>query len=231
MGIPAHRRRAAKARHRRVEGERRERSAPSPPPPCTPQVRTHLGRVSPRPGQGHRRHRLLHRRHRVVPALLRALRDRARTSGRPPPRRYRESQRALGDPGGPELHLGARRRRTTGPVLDPRPRHQVHRLLRPRLRLHRAETIRTPIRSPRANAFAERWVRTAREDCLDHVLVLSRRHLETILADYVDHYNRARPHRGLQLAPPQPPLGPTVTGTIRRRDILGGLIHEYELAA
>ena len=74
-------------------------------------------------------------------------------------------------------------------------------------------------------------MRTAREDCLDHVLVLSRRHLETILADYVDHYNRARPHRGLQLAPPQPPLEPTVTGTIRRRDILGGLIHEYELAA
>ncbi len=94
-----------------------------------------------------------------------------------------------------------------------------------------AETIRTPIRSPRANAFAERWVRTAREDCLDHVLVLSRRHLETILADYVDHFNRARPHRSLQLTPPQPPLEPTVTGTIRRRDILGGLIHEYELAA
>ena len=56
-----------------------------------------------------------------------------------------------------------------------------------------AETILTPVRSPKANAFAERWVRTAREDCLDHLLVVSRRHLERILDEYVAHYNRARP--------------------------------------
>jgi putative transposase len=93
------------------------------------------------------------------------------------------------------------------------------------------ETIRTPVRSPCANAFAERWVRTVRQDCLDHLLVLSRHHLETILADYVDHYNRARSHRGLQLTPPRPPAASPATGAIRRRDVLGGLIHEYELAA
>ena len=75
------------------------------------------------------------------------------------------------------------------------------------------------------------WVRTVRQDCLDHLLVLSRQHLETILADYVDHYNRARPHRGLQLTPPRSPAAPHATGAIRRRDVLGGLIHEYELAA
>ncbi len=93
------------------------------------------------------------------------------------------------------------------------------------------EAIKTPVRSPRANAYAERWVRTVREDCLDHLLVLSRRHLEAILVEYVDHYNRARPHRGLQLVPPRPPADSVGTAAVRRRDILGGLIHEYELAA
>ncbi len=93
------------------------------------------------------------------------------------------------------------------------------------------ETILGPVRSPGANAFAERWVRTVRHDCLDHLLVLSRQHLETILADYVVHYNRARPHRGLQLTPPRPPAAPHAAGPIRRRDVLAGLIHEHELAA
>jgi transposase InsO family protein len=94
-----------------------------------------------------------------------------------------------------------------------------------------AETILTPVRSPKANAFAERWVRTVRQDCLDYLLVLSRQHLETILADYVDHYNRARPHRSLDLTTPHPAnVSPTV-GTIRRCDLIGGLIHEYQLAA
>ena len=92
------------------------------------------------------------------------------------------------------------------------------------------EALRTPVRSPKANAFAERWVRTVREECLDHLLVCSRRHLESVLAEYVDHYNRARPHRGLQLAIPEP-RRETDTGEIHRRDVLGGVIHEYERAA
>ncbi len=94
-----------------------------------------------------------------------------------------------------------------------------------------AETIMTPVRSPKANAFAERWVRTVREDCLDHLLVLSRHHLETILTEYVTHYNRSRPHRGLDLTPPRPAVVANEAKKIRRRDLLGGLIHEYELAA
>ena len=94
-----------------------------------------------------------------------------------------------------------------------------------------AETILTPVRSPKANAFGERWVRTVREDCLDHLLVLSRHHLRTILAEYVTHYNRARPHRGLDLTPPRPAAVAGGAEMIRRRDLLGGLIHEYELAA
>jgi transposase InsO family protein len=66
------------------------------------------------------------------------------------------------------------------------------------------EAVQTPVASPRANAFAERFVRTLREDCLDHLLVFSRRHLEAVLADYLRHYNRARPHRGLGLEQPLP---------------------------
>ena len=66
------------------------------------------------------------------------------------------------------------------------------------------EAIRTPVRSPQANAFAERWVRTVREECLDHLLVYSRAHLESVLTEYVEHYNQARPHRGRQLSTPSP---------------------------
>jgi transposase InsO family protein len=93
------------------------------------------------------------------------------------------------------------------------------------------QTIRTPLQSPRPNAFAERWVRTVRQDCLDHLLVVSRRQLESFLYDYVRHYNQARPHRGLHLAVPEPCSGPGHGGTVRRRDVLGGIIHEYERAA
>jgi len=75
-------------------------------------------------------------------------------------------------------------------------------------------------------------VRTVREDCLDHLLVVSGRHLEAVLIEYVRHYNRARPHRGLVLAPPMPGPAPSGTeGEIIRRDVLGGLIHECARAA
>ena len=94
-----------------------------------------------------------------------------------------------------------------------------------------AETILTPVRSPNANAFAERWVRTVREDCLDHILALSRGHLERVLAEYVCHYNRGRPHRSLDLTPPHPAPRAANAGAVHRHDLLGGVIHEYELAA
>ncbi len=94
------------------------------------------------------------------------------------------------------------------------------------------EAIRTPIRSPRANAFAERFVRTIRAECLDQLLVYSRRQLQTVVAEYLHHYNQARPHRGLRLAQPLPqPASPTMNGKIIRHDVLGGIIHEYQTAA
>ena len=93
------------------------------------------------------------------------------------------------------------------------------------------EGIRSPVRSPKANAFAERWVRTVRQECLDHLLVYSRRHLTSMLTEYIDHYNRARPHRGLLLSTPRPRQGHPNTGEVRRLDVLGGTIHEYDRAA
>jgi transposase InsO family protein len=93
------------------------------------------------------------------------------------------------------------------------------------------EIIRTPVRSPRANAYAERWVQTARQECLDLTLVVSRRHLEHVLRSYVRHYNAARPHRGIGLLTPIARSEPNAKAVIRRHDILGGMLHEYERAA
>ncbi len=94
--------------------------------------------------------------------------------------------------------------------------------------------IKTPVRSPQANAVAERWVRSVRNECLDHVLVFGRRHLEQILRGYVSHYNAERPHRSLALAAPagkpHQTRGSPRAG-IRRREVVGGLIHEYYAAA
>jgi putative transposase len=99
------------------------------------------------------------------------------------------------------------------------------------------EIIRTPIRAPRANAIAERFVRTARCECLDWLLILNRRHLERVLRVFEDHYNSHRPHRSLNFAPPDPTARKlriarsSGTGVVERRDRLGGLVHEYSLAA
>ena len=93
--------------------------------------------------------------------------------------------------------------------------------------------VKTPVRAPKANAIAERFVRTARAECLDWLLILNRRHLEGVLRTYVDHYNRERPHRALELKPPAPDelQERSLEVEIRRRDRLGGLVHEYYRAA
>jgi putative transposase len=93
--------------------------------------------------------------------------------------------------------------------------------------------IHTPIRAPQANAYAERFVRTVRAECLDWLLIIGRRHIETVLRIYTAHYNRERPHRGLALLSPDSTNAdpPASHGEIKRRDRLGGLIHEYHRAA
>ena len=89
--------------------------------------------------------------------------------------------------------------------------------------------VKTPVRAPKANAIAERFVRTVRSECLDWLLILNRRHLEHVLRVYTDHYNRQRPHRALALRPPKGTAERSLpaSGKIQRHDRLGGLIHEY----
>jgi putative transposase len=100
------------------------------------------------------------------------------------------------------------------------------------LRSEGIRVIRTPVQAPNANAHAERWIRTLRTDCLDRILILGRRHLEHVLRRYRRHYNEHRPHRALRLQPPdgRDPAPLNATGRLRRRDLLGGLIREYEAA-
>ena len=89
--------------------------------------------------------------------------------------------------------------------------------------------IRTPVRVPRANAIAERWIGTLRRECLDHLLITGPRHLTAVLQEYVEHYNTHRPHRSLDQHPPagRTPLPSRTTVRPLRRDRLAGLVHEY----
>jgi transposase InsO family protein len=98
------------------------------------------------------------------------------------------------------------------------------------------KTLKTPPQAPKANAYAERWVRTVRTECLDWILIRHRGHLQRVLTTYVDHYNAARPHRGIDLNTPitaaqPPPVSIDQLRRIKRADVLGGLIHEYRHAA
>ncbi len=93
------------------------------------------------------------------------------------------------------------------------------------------ETVLTPFRAPNANAFAECWVRSVRDECLDHLLIINQAHLRRVLREYVDYYDTARPHQGLNQQAPIPfPRGST-TGPISRRGVLGGILHDYRRQA
>jgi putative transposase len=129
------------------------------------------------------------------------------------------------------------------PAAEPRPRF----LLRDRdakftrafdnvFRSEGTKVLITPVQAPNANAYAERWIRTVRAECLDWLLIAGRGHLEQVLRVYIEHYNAHRPHRALGLQPPDPAVRPTLTGIdqpprVHRRDLLGGLVHEYRQAA
>jgi putative transposase len=102
------------------------------------------------------------------------------------------------------------------------------------------DVLKIPPRAPRANACAERWVRTVRTECLDWILICNQAHLYRVLSVYLAHYNSARPHRGLDLEVPAPldtvrgAVGDGAwasDGEIERLNVLGGLIHEYRQAA
>ena len=91
------------------------------------------------------------------------------------------------------------------------------------------------MRAPKANAYAERWVRTVRAECTDQMLIASQRDLRVVLDEYAAHYNHARPHRSLQLRAPTDDINvvpaPIPTDQIKRPKVLAGLINEYQQAA
>ena len=97
--------------------------------------------------------------------------------------------------------------------------------------------ITTPVRAPRAHAICECVIGTIRRECLDRMLILGRRHLQAVLAEYVEHYNVHRRHRSRSQRPPAdcdatpPTIGDTDAARVRRTDRLGGLIHEYRMVA
>ena len=100
------------------------------------------------------------------------------------------------------------------------------------------EIVRTPIQAPNANAYAERWVGSVRRECLDRLLIFGRRQLAHVLRVYVRHFNQQRPHRALDLRPSDrnrrtdpPPTATVHPLQVKRHDLLGGLLHEYEAAA
>jgi len=93
--------------------------------------------------------------------------------------------------------------------------------------------VKTPPQTPRANCYAERWIRTARAECTDRMLIYDERHLRLVLGEYAGHYNRHRPHQSRQQRPPDQEIQTTapLNLPVRRRKILGGMISEYYQAA
>ncbi len=87
--------------------------------------------------------------------------------------------------------------------------------------------IQTPYRAPKANAFAERWIRSVREECLDRLLIVNERHLRRVLTAYIAYYNQRRPHQGISQRCRVPREHRPVDGPVRCRDVLGGIIHDY----
>jgi putative transposase len=95
----------------------------------------------------------------------------------------------------------------------------------------RAHIIPTPFRAPNANAYAERWVRTVRHECLNKLIIVNQAHLRHVLSEYISYYNVARPHQGLDQQPPIPLPTPTFVGSVHSRPVLAGIIHDHYRAA
>jgi transposase InsO family protein len=89
------------------------------------------------------------------------------------------------------------------------------------------DVIPTPYRAPNANAFAERWIRSVREECLDKLLIINQTHLRRVMREYITFFNTARPHQGLDQRIPVPMIGHENIGPVRSRAVLGGIIHDY----
>ncbi len=201
--------------------------------------RADLAAVPVRPSRGHPGVRLLPRRHGAAQAPVCAVRDRGLKPPDPPS--WGDSLGVTANPTGAWATQQARNL-----LMDLADRvRQFRFLIRDRdtkftdsfdtvFGSDDIQILRTPVRAPRANAFAERWVGTVRRELLDRMLILGRRQLATVLASYVTHYNEHRPHRALGQASPLRPVpltAPPADMCVVRVDRLGGLIHEYAQVA
>jgi putative transposase len=87
--------------------------------------------------------------------------------------------------------------------------------------------IHTPYHAPNANAYAERWVRTGRDECLDKLLIINQAHLRRVMREFIAYYNTARPHQGIDQRIPISSAAPIGTGPVQYRHVLGGILHDY----
>ncbi|MDW6057161.1 integrase core domain-containing protein [Streptomyces sp. FXJ1.4098] len=135
----------------------------------------------------------------------------------------------MGRPTRPQPAHGPRGEGWGLPVRHPGSGRQVHCRVRCRPRRQRNSRHPDAAAEPRSNAFAERWIRTARTECTDRLLITGERHLCTVLTRYAEHYNAGRAHRSLDLRAPDddPDIIPLPAATVRRRQVLGGLLNEY----
>src|SRR6266851_99561 len=235
LGLPADRRRTEPHRHRSLRHHREEDPPSGRARPGQLAMRTLLARLPPGTGAEHARSRLLHRRNDRAANAVRGLLHRAGEPARPLRRLHRE----------PDRTMVTQQARQFAWTLQERP-GSFRFLIRDRdskftrdfdavFASEGIQIIKTPVRAPKANATAERFIRTMRAECLDWLLIMNRRHLERVLRVFADHYNSHRPHRSLDLKPPDPLARKLRVvqprNRVERRDRLGGLIHEYSLAA
>jgi hypothetical protein len=222
----------AQARPRRLGDRRPRHPAAVRRPAGAPPRGVVLARLPPRPRRGGPRVRLLHRRDGPAADSARALLHRDPDPAGVRRRLHRAPERNLGDAAGAAALLASRRGGQTTDGARPGPRRQVPRAFDDVFHSEGVRVVRAPFRAPRARAHAERWVGTARWECLDWLLVVGERHLDRVLREYAEHYNAARPHRALQLRSPVSRGQPvSAVGEIVRRDRLAGLVHEYERLA
>ena len=194
--------------------------------------RPNVARVYPSAPAQQVRGRFLQRGDDLAATAVRAVRHRVGESPCAPGRLYGESDRAVGDTAGATIDMGFGGAPQTVRFLIRDRDRKFTDSVDEVFRSAGTEIIRTPFRAPQANGVAERFVRTVRSECLDWLLVFDQQHVERVLTLYGNHYNSHRPHRALQLNPPErrrPPIAiSTACGatSVQRRDRLGGVVHE-----
>jgi putative transposase len=218
-------------------GQRGDRTAdPADPalPAGTPQSGHLLAGVPAHPGRRSAGLRLLSCRHGLPQAPVRAVRHGGGDPARTHPRGDGQPGRRMDRPAGPQPDHGPRRPDRLVPLRHPGPRRQVHPPhFDDALASEGVKIVQTPTRTPRANCYCERWIRTARAECTDRILIYTEEHLQTVLRKYAGHYNGHRPHQSRRQRSPDhdEPVVVPLSAQVQRRKVLGGVINEYHRAA